>query len=91
MGDNKNVSMTIESMEQNQEKNEDTTHNVTEKAISNEPNRQQETHVSVPKQVLDNLKNLLDILGGRGVFKTHEMQVVGTIYNSLVESINTAS
>ena len=44
--------------------------------------------VNVSRQLLDNVVNLLDIIGARGAFKTNEMIAVGTIYSNLVSSIS---
>ena len=44
--------------------------------------------VNVSRQLLDNVVNLLDIIGARGAFKTNEMLAVGTIYSNLVSSIS---
>ena len=43
-----------------------------------------EQTVNVPLVILQNVKNILDICGDRGTFKTAEMYGVGLTYNEIV-------
>ena len=49
-----------------------------------------EQSVNVPLVVLENIKNILDICGQRGTFKTAEMYGVGLTYNEIVRFTQSA-
>lgn len=49
-----------------------------------------EQTVNVPLLVLQNVKNILDICGERGTFKTAEMYGVGLTYNEIVRFTQSA-
>jgi len=46
--------------------------------------------VNVPLLVLENVKNILDICGDRGTFKTAEMYGVGLTYNEISKYISSS-
>lgn len=45
----------------------------------------------IPLVFLQNVKNIISVAGDRGAFKTEEMYVVGSIYNSLTKLLETKS
>lgn len=53
--------------------------------------QQQPQMVSVPLLTLQNVKNILDILGDRGTIKTSEMFGVGMTYNEVIKLIDSTS
>ena len=79
MSDNTNLQMNVEQKTPTPSPNPSAGSSDESKSI--DPNFKAE----IPLVFLQNLKNIISVAGDRGAFKTEEMYVVGSIFNSLTK------